>query len=689
MMRDGRNGWAAAVLATGVVCMTASTALADGFDELVKQVGKVPDADANDAWDDAGLKEKVSDEAIARRKGMVVRAAAADPRTRRAGGAKHRVPPLLCELKLDPANANALKHLPMTASYPGISGDDFGHISLARVLCQFGDKLEPESIAAIRRAVTSCDMTLKNNTENHVSNRRTAAFLIGERFPNDRFHYGLNGKQMAAVCRDYMRKYGRTLFASGQGEYLSPTYHGVNMAAWSAVAEFANDDTARLMGQAIIDYLLIDYAANYHHGILVAPLQREKGLMSGHYQTSYASSTGLWSGWIYWGGGTTPQGGGAFPDTKYLPLQPYGLAACQLAVSAWNPHPVIRHVGAKRLRTPYMLWQARPDWYFFRSCQYNAYGSKPPKKHRGPKPNLRSELRSVYVDRDYAIGASYRHGDEEAYQRTHQAFSIVYKSKDDHNYLMAVHPYYYTAYQGTYSPDRVLGDEDWMGVSPFMRMVHWENAVVVLWDIPETDPYKKPGRGSSKFISKRTARCVQSGFLYVPETIDERKQVGDDFFLREGDTYIGIRPLVKGAGWGKTIHKGWTRLVLPGAVTGAAIEVGDRREFGSFEAFRKKFAGTKLDVGQLHSQRRAAYRSTRGHSLSVRSVEGTWLPDSRVNGTKLDFARWPICQSPYVTCRDRVLDVNDGHNGFTIDWRGDVPKYAHYEITAAGRKRSP
>ena len=39
-----------------------------------------------------------------------------------------------------------------------------------------------------------------------------------------------------------------------------------------------------------------------------------------------------------------------------------------------------------------------------------------------------------------------------------------------------------------------------------------------------------------------------------------------------------------------------------------------------------------------------------------------------------------------MSCRDRVLDVNDGRQGFTIDWRGDLPEYTYYDVSGSNRK---
>jgi hypothetical protein len=51
----------------------------------------------------------------------------------------------------------------------------------------------------------------------------------------------------------------------------------------------------------------------------------------------------------------------------------------------------------------------------------------------------------------------------------------------------------------------------------------------------------------------------------------------------------------------------------------------------------------------------------------------------------VDLHAWPIFESPYASCRDRVLDVNDGRQGFTVDWRGALPEYRYYDIVDGER----
>jgi hypothetical protein len=138
--------------------------------------------------------------------------------------------------------------------------------------------------------------------------------------------------------------------------------------------------------------------------------------------------------------------------------------------------------------------------------------------------------------------------------------------------------------------------------------------------------------------------------------------------------------------WEPSRHEGYLRLAMPGSLIACAIEVGDRREYGSFDSFQTEIAGTMWDTSQLTNRQEVVYRSTRGNRLQLRYRSPGWLPDASINGVALDFDRWPTCESPYVRCRDQVLDVNDGHSGFTIDWQGDYPQYSYYEI-ADGQRR--
>jgi len=631
------------------------------------------------------------DDDIARRKAMVIRFAQTDPYfSPKRKDAKHQNPIIACRLALNPNDTAALDYIRYSLGYRG-QDDRFAHCSLAGLFCRYGESWPRDLVAAVRQEATTYPRFLAGGTENHIAMQRVAGFLFGERFPHERFHHGITGAQLAAICRDYFRDYGRAIYASSMVEYLSPAYHGVHTAAWQYIAELACDDSARLMGRAILDWMIADLAINYQAGIILPPLQREKGFFTDGYQLSHARSQAQWTAWLYWGGGNTPQTENAFEQAKYQPSFPHNLCVDQFAVSKWNPHPVLRRIGAKSVTLPYTLRQARGNWSCIEPASINAYGKtqRSSATHHQGECNPRYQLRSVYVARHYAVGCGYFNEDmNDPLLRTAIPFTIAWQSPRERNYLLAAHPFWFTARKAD-DGNGTLGDDDPTGISPFCRAVHSENCAVLLYDIPPRDPYGgKAGKGSPKFLSERTKKNIQSAFVYVPDTVQERKERQGSFFFRDGNVFVGIRPLSTGAAWTTTRLPGYVRLVLPGALTGFAVEVGDADEFSSYEQFQQRILGAKLDTAKLQTEKLARYISTRGHTLSVSPRKQGWLPDATVNGAPLDFDRWPTCESPYLTCRDRVLDVNDGRTGFTIDWRAQLPVYSYYDLSGKERRRT-
>lgn len=669
-----------------LACLLMSHASADEFKEMVDRMGKVDSTRAEPSWSDAALAVQVAEQAIEHRRRMVINFAPADPYwSAKKPNPKYQHPIVACRLALDPKDPEALDYILFSMKYRG-KDDDFSKSTLAGLFCRFGHGWNSELTEAVRREVTAYDGFLKGGTENHIAMRRTAGFLFGERFPTDKFHHDLTGKQLADICLEYMQEYGQAVFASSQVEYLSPAYLAVNATAWLNVADLAKDDLAKLCGQAILDWLMADLAVNYHEGVVLPPLQREKGLLMERYQASYARSLTQFVAWLYFGGGNTLANDGAFAADKYAPFFPHCLCVEQFAVSPWQPNAIIRNVAAKRLVLPYMLWQSRGNWPCIEESSLNAYGrTRPASLHNYPA-DPRYHLRSVYVNREYALGSgNFRENMRDPLLRSAVPFAVTWKTRDDHNYLLVSHPFWYTQRKWEESED-LLGDEDWIGISPFCQTVHWENAALLLFDLPERDPYGgEAAPGSTKFLSERTEEVIQSAFVYLPETVDEKAQNGPWFFVREGHVYIGIRPIQDGARWEASRHPGYARLAMPGSLVGCAIEVGDRDEYGLFQTFQQRMLQTRVDTSRLDSEKQLTYLSSRGHELRLRHKSPGWLPDASVNGTRLDFDGWPTGASPYVSCRDRILDVNDGRSGFTVNWQGDWPVYEHYSISDSPR----
>ena len=630
--------------------------------------------------DDTALAQRLSDEAIAARKLRVVRAIAADPSFNpRRNNPKYQHALVGARLALNPNDAAALEWIKSVAAFD----DMFAYQGLAANFGRFGGDWSAELVEAIRQSVTSWKGFLGGGTENMVAMRRAAGLIFGERFPEEKFQYGLTGRQLVEECKAFMRRYSRAVFGGSMVEYLSPIYVATNSAAWLNVAEFAQDDEGRFMAEALLDWIYADVAANSFECSCVAPVQREKGLLTGSYQRSFPATNTQWVSWMFFGGGNVPEGDGLFPSGH----EPYKAPIGFHAVSKWSPSPVIRNIAAHRVALPYSLRQAKAGWGYIEPTMANAFGRKEPAAPGKPElATARHDFRSAYFHRDYAIGTgTFRTDPEEPLTRTVVPFGVWWRSANENNFLLVAHPFWFAEMHGD-EGEPPLGDNDWLGISPFCRTVHHENAAVLLYDLPEKDPYLDlPEHGGAKGHVKRSGRIIKSIFVYLPETVHERVQTEAGFFVREGDVYFAVRPLTHGARWAETSHRGFVRIEVPGAITGVAIEVGDRVEYGSFGEFQSKVAAARLDVARLQTEKQVGYSSSRGHELKVASVPGTWLPEASIDGTRLDFARWPISESPYLRSEDRVVDIADGRAGFSIDWRGDSPVYTYRGLHAGAR----
>jgi hypothetical protein len=299
-------------------------------------------------------------------------------------------------------------------------------------------------------------------------------------------------------------------------------------------------------------------------------------------------------------------------------------------------------------------------------------------------------MRSVYFDQDYALGAGhFRENIADPLYRTSVPFGAVWKTPDRYARLVVGHPYWYVGFKP--EPWESPSPQDmFSGLSPFQQVVHCKNAAILLFSIPEIDPHQHVRlRGGPRWAKPAPSdKPLQSCFAYYPKSVDEKVRTGAGFFLREGDVYIAIRPLRDGADWSDSAFADYERIDMPGDVTGCVVEMGSKPEFQSFAAFQTRVAALPIDTSALESRKRVAYTTTRGHRLEIQYAERGWLPKASVDERPLDFDQWPISESPYLTCRDRMLDINDGKQGLTIDWRGETPIYTYFEIVDGERRET-
>ncbi|MCX7017289.1 MAG: hypothetical protein NTW86_32795 [Candidatus Sumerlaeota bacterium] len=686
------------------------------FEDLVGRVDAAAPRAAIDPEDDQLRAYRVSPQAIEARKQEVADAVRQiDPGEKESGKQSLRV--AAARLQRDPSDQASLRAILRAAPYTGYNAH-FTKLALAQIYGRFGASLPAPVLEALRAQAEAYDEYLGGGTENHIGMKRVAAMVFGEVFPEMKTATGLSGAELAREAVDWMRRYGREVYHSSMAEYLSPIYLGCHNEIWLTAYEYARTDEARLMSRAMLDWIWTDLAINSHLGQVLPPMPRDKLMIRLGPQMTYPNAHIQWLSWLYWGDERSRPGVEPLPPymAEITPNRPIkgvfddlapGLqTAIVPSISKLIPNDVIRNIGAKRVPTPYRLLQSRADPAILLATAKKANAKTP-----ADDAARRYTLRSVYVAQDYGIGAGYFVADPEKESLKHVTPNgIVYKSDDALNRIQVCHPYWYTAVKDE-KTGKELGLDDWSGTSPFDQCLHWDNTVIHLFNIPENDPYstaanaqdiytterrKTDGgsdadasQGAKKWASERTPQCIRAACVYVPASIDEKQQTAWGWLLRENDVYIAVRPFgAERTEWqtcDSLPQAGHERLALYGSLMGVVIEVGARGEYGSAEAFADKVGKAPLDLSKLAAEKEVSYVSSRGTPLRLRYASRGGFPDAWVDGAALDFANWPVCESPFVACRDGVLDVNDGKNGFTIDWSADDPAYAYYTL-ADGKK---
>jgi hypothetical protein len=265
-------------------------------------------------------------------------------------------------------------------------------------------------------------------------------------------------------------------------------------------------------------------------------------------------------------------------------------------------------------------------------------------------------------------------------------FSIVWHSPDRFNYIGCFHPYWHSD-----GDDKDRTPDTWYkgNISPFQQTAHHQNTAITLFNIPEKDPWLKTPT-MEEWAFKWAWRdghadgLIKRGMLRYPKSVDEKVEVNGWIFLREGETYIGIKPLKDFYTQDNLLGRGldgFNIVKSDHAQTGFIFEMGTKEEFGSFEKFRKKLPENKLAIDWAEMSVR--YTNSKGIELHIqynaglpvdpdglaRSVPSVWIDDKM----DITFDQWPMVESPWVNMEKSVLNIQEGNTKILVDWKGEYP----------------
>ena len=600
---------------------------------------------------------------------------------------KHGIPRALARIHNNPKDKLAWDYMADVLDPKQQTMFDFPGIALA--ICQYGDSMPYETQRKIRSYMEKLDRKSKENgegflghgTENHALMMWAGVYLITERWPDASWSNGLSSEEIRLIMKERMRKMLKNVYQMGYAEYLSTTYDSVLNLSMDILLVYAKDPEVKAMAEAYMLYKWSIMSLNVFDGDTIAPFarmnvqldhdtvsQKEKELAGSSYYN-----------WVLWGWG---------PATNNVDLIEF--------------HG--RHEGGYNETSPAVyaaLSKAKPDDVFFRiaaspapithwssACMFGSYGAGAP----------RWMLRKVYREKNFAIGTGNFRWVPGGDYADHDAcgFSISWSSADRYNYINRFSPYWYS--DGD-DPARTPDTWDHGNNSPFQQTALHENTAITLFNIPEKDPWPElPEPTKWEWRDGHADNLIKRGMLRFPKSVDEQIEVKGWIFLREGETFIGIKPLKD-----YYVQKDFTDVMLKDFVvvksdhakTGFIFELGTEAEFGDFATFRNRVMENKLEVDW--DKMSVSYTGLRGSTLQMEYVAGLpivpvypqpehWsrynkfggfaesVPNVSINGVQERFLDgWPMVKSPIIHMNNGVLKIDDGKMKIEVDWQDNYP----------------
>ena len=600
------------------------------------------------------------------------------------GSGKHGLPKALARLQLDPHDAYALEYIVSTTNPRMQTMFDFPGLAVA--LCRYWDSFSQEQRQSLQTALerlaksdkTDGEGFLGHGTENHALISWAPAILFCELFPDAKWANGMNSDELHAHLKEWIRNTFKNYYARSYTEYLSTTYESVLVIPIEILYQYTKDPEVRDMAEAFLLYHWSLLALNTFDGEVIAPF----GRMNTQQDHLHAPKSHSWNElaafsyytWVLFGWG---QATNNIRLSDYLDFNEssFGIYA---AMSETIPNDIFFELAASR----------QPVTVRTSASTFGPFG-------RGV-PNMM--LRKIYRTGQYAIGTGnfrWVPGGDYADHDT-CGFCITWNSAKQFNYLNCSHPYWYSNGDDI---SRTAEAWDHGSVSPFMQAAQHENTAIVLFDIPDKDPW--PGKPSEQKWAWRNHHAddlLKRGMIRFPKRVDQWFEENDWIFIRDGKTYIAIKPL-------KSFYIerdsrdvsliGFSVIKSDHAKTGFIFEVGTEEEFRDFGAFRRKIPTNTIDVDW--DTMTATYTNSRDDTIRIQFVPGLpvvpvadmpdhWrnslkvdgiaesIPKVSINGVpEMSAGDWPLIGSPTINMKDSVLNIDNGKTKFRVDWTGDMP----------------
>jgi hypothetical protein len=591
-----------------------------------------------------------------------------------ADGQKFGWADVLARLRLNPLDPQPIQRFVDLFAAGNVNGA-FMPAGAGWILCKHWDRFTPaQRNSVILPRLKKMRNILGHGTENHFLIKYVGAHLFAQLWPEEQGWYDVVGRrsldssELRALTKRRLLATLRSYYDKGYQEHLSPNYLPVHFYPLHALYSCATDPEVKAAADAALTFHVAEMAANFFEGATIAPYDRPAPLPIGDPQKNTALNTHMKAlYWLYWAElmNSLPAAKASFPSAGSRAAggeaKHFAVAS---ALSAWRPPALMAALAEGKGLQPFTLHSAAPNFGEFATGQ----------------PAF--VARTVFRDHRFAVGSgNFVTAIDPGIPGRGRGLSermgveVVYSSRDEQNTIVVHHPYW-----------RTNADQyQWLSrSSPFQQNVQHQSTLISLFNIPKIDPFAGRSRSDwEAFRDERVRGLVQQVWIRYPKAADEVVEVGGWIFLREGQTFVAIRPW-NGYGMDANEFPDMSVVRTPGPTNAVIIDIATVDQFDTFSAFRAAVLEAPLKVDL--SIPSVSYRNLRGDVIVARWTPFNpsekiivSFPFASVNGVNQvmrdpDFLHAKaVVKSPPFQVVDRVLKVSLPSGKMTVDWRGRMP----------------
>lgn len=494
----------------------------------------------------------------------------------------------------------------------------FAAVNWARFYPLYGEKiLNDQTKARFAEQQRKFAYLGQGGTENHKTMSWTSAAVLP--WYTGAGTDNLSKDETLDRAKQRLREYVKGLYYAGQGEWDSSTYLAFTVDGLLNIYDFSKDEEARLIARAGLDLLVSGYALKYTDGVFCAPNQR------GFAAAPHASIADH-LGYLWWGSSNTP-----------TPEQMYNFRhAIHAMTSTWRPNGVITNIARKKL-------ESLPGEQ--RNSKANYWHGQ------GIEPRAGASHESVWVTPHLTMGSLW-----DAHASQHTRFMIVAADKNGGKVFSGGHPR-----RSDHTGKKTdLGHAD--GTGRYVQSVQVGPTYLCMAMTPENET------------------PAYTYFRY-PDDLEPRR-VGEWYVFDVGESRIAVRGVGAAGALAQTEPEAkGPRLKLirfDGQRSGFLAITGDR-------SLDDQLAKVRLDASRYAADGIVSYVTPDGRSLSATfnpdpagDRHGDRAANVTIDGRPVRLDDWHIYDGPWVNQTPGVLSVNDGRDGFVIDFTGELPVYKQW-----------